>query len=133
MEHWTRTVEITKLDEDQNLVFGWLSKAVDADGTPIVDAEGDIIPEAELEKAAYEFMLASRRGDVMHDGRAVAHAVESFVSTPEKRTAMGVQKDDDRTVGWWVGLKVAPEAFAKVKAGELPMFSIGGRARRRAA
>lgn len=133
MESWTRTVEITKLNEDQNLVFGWLSKAVESDGTPVVDSQGDIIPEAELEKAAYEFMLASRRGDVMHDGRPVAYAVESFVSTPEKRTAMGVQKGDDQTVGWWVGFKVEPTTFAKVKSGELPMFSIGGRAVREAA
>lgn len=130
MEQWERAVEIVKADEDQNLVFGWLSKIVEADGSAVVDSQGDVIPVAELEKAAYEFMLASRRGDVMHDERAVATAVESFVSTPEKRAAMGIGKGD-ATVGWWVGFKVEPATFAKVKSGELRAFSIGGSAVRR--
>ena len=130
---WQREVEIKKLDESQNLVFGYLSKVVDADGTAVVDSQGDMIPVDELEKAAYNFMLTSRLADEMHDEKGVGSCVESFVSTPEKRAAMGVAKSDDKTVGWWVGFKVAPEVFAKVKSGERRAFSIGGRAHREAA
>lgn len=133
MDAWERTFEIRKLDEPQRLVFGVLSKIVHEDGSPVVDSQGDIIPIDELEKAAYEHVIASRKADQMHDGVAVGELVESFVSTPEKRAAQGVAKADDQSVYWWVGYRVTPEAFAKVKAGELRAFSIGGTAIREAA
>lgn len=129
MQSWERRIEIAKTDEAQNLVFGWLSKVVAADGTEIVDKQGDIIPVAELEQAAYDFMLASRSADVMHDGKAVGKAVESFVSTPEKRAAMGAVSTD-KSVGWWIGFKVPPATFAEVQSGKLAEFSIGGTALR---
>jgi len=129
VETWERRIEIAKTDEDQCLVFGWLSRVVDANGAEIVDQQGDIIPVAELERAAYEFMLDSRSADVMHDEAAIGKAVESFVSTPEKRAAMGAA-NDDQSVGWWVGFRVAPETMAKVKAGLLAELSIGGSAQR---
>ena len=128
METWERTFEIKKLDEPQRLVFGVLSKIVNEDGTPVVDSQGDIIPLDELEKAAYEYVQSSRQADVMHDGVSAGELVESFVSTPEKRAAQGVAKSNDRSVYWWVGYRVTPQAFAKVQAGELREFSIGGTA-----
>ena len=132
MDTWERTVDIAKVDEAQNLVFGWLSKVVEQDGSPVVDKQGDIIPADELEKAAYAHVVEFRKSDVMHSQRADGVLVESFFSTPEKRVAMGAPAGD-KTVGWWVGYRVAPETFAKVKAGEYRAFSIGGRARRAAA
>lgn len=116
-ETWERPITITKLDEAQRLVFGVLSEVIKADGTPVVDSEGDIIPVAELEKAAYEHVIWSRKADQMHDGQSIGELVESFVSTPEKRAAMGIGKADDQSVRWWVGYRVTPEAFASVKAG----------------
>ncbi|MGE0289041.1 MAG: XkdF-like putative serine protease domain-containing protein [Bradyrhizobium sp.] len=129
MERWERTVEIAKVDDAQNLVFGWLSRVVEKDGSPVVDSQGDEIPAAELEKAAYAHVVEFRKSDVMHNQHATGVLVESFFSTPEKRAAMGVA-GDDKSVGWWVGYRVAPETFAKVKAGEYRAFSIGGKARR---
>ena len=133
MDAWERTFEIRKLNEEQRLVFGVLSKIVDESGAPIVDSQGDIIPVDELERAAYQHVLDSRRTDEMHDGVTVGHLVESFVSTPEKRDAQGVSKADDQSVYWWVGYRVSPETFAKVKARELRAFSIGGTGSREAA
>lgn len=124
---WARKVEVVKTDEERQLVFGWLSKVVDEAGDPVVDLQGDIIPISELEKAAYEFMVDSRQADVMHDEHAVGPVIESFVSTPEKRVAMGIE-NTDKSVGWWVGVKVDAETFAAVKKGELGAFSIGGMA-----
>lgn len=132
MDTWHREVEITKTDEAQNLVFGWLSKVVATDGSAVVDSQNDVIPADELEKAAYQHVTAFRKSDVMHDWSADGVLVESFFSTPEKRAAMGIPAGD-QTVGWWVGYRVSPETFAKVKAGDLRCFSIGGKARREAA
>lgn len=131
MDEWRRTVEISKTDEAQNLVFGWLSRVVEPDGSTVVDKQGDIIPPDELEQAAYDFMLKSRASDAMHDGEQIGDVVESFLSTPEKRAAMGAASVD-KSVGWWIGVKVSPSVFKRVKAGELRAFSIGGSAVREA-
>ena len=125
---WEREVQIAKVDEAQRLVFGVLSEVVKADGSVVVDSQGDAISTAELEQAAYEHVVWSRQADQMHDEQPIGKLVESFVSTPEKRAAMGIGKADDRSVSWWVGYRVEPEVFAKVKSGALRAFSIGGSA-----
>jgi len=127
---WSREVKIAKLDEAQNLVFGSLSVVAGPDGSPVVDSQDDVIPVEEAEKAAYTHVLDFRKSDTMHDQQANGVLVESFFSTPEKRAAMGFGSEADKSVAWWVGYKVAPDAFAKVKSGEHRAFSIGGSARR---
>jgi len=120
--------DIAKLDTDRNLVFGWASVAVTADGETLIDKQGDIIPPDELETAAYEYVLTSREADEMHRRVTKGHLVESLVLTPEKRVAM--QLPAEGPVGWWVGFKLDPETFAGVKAGTYSMFSIEGTAER---
>lgn len=119
--------------EDQRLIFGWANVAATADGQPVVDSHGDIIPPEVLEKAAYQFNLTFRDAGQMHSGGSVGRLVESFMSTPDKLEAMGLQRDA-MPVGLWVGFKIDDaDVWAKVKSGEYPMFSIQGRARREAA
>lgn len=116
---------------DEHLVFGWASLATDENGTAIIDADGDIIEPAELERGAYEFVMRWRGGCVEHDRDKglVSELVESVVFTPEKCAAMGISQQ--MPVGWFVGFKVHDEAtWLKIKSGELTMFSIGGRAKR---
>ena len=123
--------EITKLDEDQFLVFGWASVA-EKDGSTVIDSQGDVIPLAELEKAAHNFVLNSRTGGAMHEVYGVATLVESIVFTPEKLAALGLA-EDALPHGWFVGFKVHDaEAWQKIKNGDYSMFSIGGRAVREA-
>lgn len=118
--------EITKVDDAQQLVFGWANVAVDKAGNHIEDLQGDLITEAELENAAYAFTLNYREGDDMHTDEVQAHLVESMVFTPEKLEKMGLAPDALPTA-WWVGFHVDnPELFAKVRSGERRMFSIGG-------
>lgn len=125
--------EIAKLDEDERLVFGWANVSMRADGELIVDRQGDIIEPAELEKAAYDFVLDFRESGVNHKGETKGRLVESLVVTPEKLAAMGLAKDALPT-GWWIGVKIDdPEVFKRVKKGELAMFSIQGSAQREAA
>ena len=120
---------ITKLDEAQNLVFGWASVIENPDGSPVVDSQGDVLLPDELEKAAYKFVLEVRKAGEMHRTiEGVGQLVESVVMTKEKRAALGIQGGP---TGWWVGFKVSPEVFAKVKSGEYPAFSIGGKGTRK--
>ena len=125
--------EFTKMDTDRRQVFGWAS-VVEIDGKPIVDRQGDWITPDDIEKAAYEYVLKSRKGGHQHkrDGDQPFHAadmIESFVVTPEKIEKMGLPKDTP--VGWWVGYKVHDdEAWSKVKKGEITGFSIHGKGKR---
>lgn len=122
---WAIPMSVTKTDEDQQLVFGWAS-VVEQDGMLVIDKQGDIILPAELERAAYEFVLYKRDQGDMHDRIGVGRLVESMVFTREKQTALGI---DLGKVGWWTGFRVDdPGTWKRIKAGELPEFSIGGQA-----
>lgn len=125
------TGKVAKVDRDKFLVFGWASVAVDAEGKAVVDSQGDIIDIADLEKAAYNFVLSDGYGSEMHTGKYVARLVESIVFTDEKIAALGLEGTIQR--GWWCGFKIHDaEVWQKVQMGEYTMFSIGGRATREA-
>lgn len=122
---WSLPLDIKKADPDQQLVFGWAS-VIEKNGVVIIDKQGDVIEPAELEKAAYDFVLYSRDHGDMHQRTGVGQMVESIVFTIEKQQALGI---DLGQVGWFVGFKVTDDAFWKrIKAGDLPEFSIGGSA-----
>lgn len=118
---------IVKVDEDQQLVFGWANIAVTKSGETVVDAHADMIEGAELEKAAYEYVLKFGDTGVMHSGGSVGRLVESVVLTPEKASAMGIPSGSVPEAGWWVGYRIDdPATFAKVKDGTYSCFSIQG-------
>lgn len=118
--------KIVKSSEER-LVFGWASVSRDASGQWIVDSEGDVIEPADLEKAAYEFVMVCGEGGDNHERTGVAKLVESCVFTPEKCVALGLEQK--MPTGWWVGFKVLDEeVWLKIKSGEYSMFSIGGEA-----
>lgn len=125
---WKRDVEIRKTNDDQRLVFGWLSVAVDKAGKAIVDNQGDVIEPEDLEKAAYEFTLYARKAGEMHERtEGIGRLVESMVFTVEKQQALGIP-EGTVPVGWWVGFKIDDDStWSKVKSGEYRAFSIGGR------
>jgi hypothetical protein len=127
--------EFAKMDTDKRQVFGWAS-IVSIDGEPVVDKQGDWMDPEDIEKAAYKYVVESRKGGHQHkrelDG-APFHAsdmIESFVITPEKIEKMHLPPETP--CGWWVGYKVNDEeAWQKVKKGEVTGFSIHGRGKRR--
>ena len=119
---------VAKLDEDKHEVYGWASVSVNAGDRVVVDYQDDIIEPAELERAAHEYVRESGLANAMHQGEPVGKLIESLVITPEKLTAMGLMRTSAPQVGWWVGFKVAPDSFAKVKGGDYRMFSIEGTA-----
>lgn len=123
---------IAKLDEDRRLVYLWASVSSEDNGaTHLIDKQGDIITEAELENAAVEHMLFSEQdGDVMHDGEPCTQLVGSMVFTKDLKKALGIEHAMPR-IGWLVCYKVCDEqVWQKVKSGELAMGSIEATAER---
>lgn len=141
--------EIVKLVPDQYLIFGYanvsISKSTSAatGGEQFYDLQLDSVPPEELEKGAYDYVLQAREADEMHKGGVKGMLVESMVFTPDKLERFAT----DPTTGqvnqadlmvlkqlfpcrWWVGFKVSPDSFEKVRAGKLRMLSIAGEADR---
>lgn len=117
--------DVTKLDEDQRLVYGWAS-IVEEDGQIVVDKQGDIISPDELLQAAHDYMSESREAHEMHEGVVKGRTVESIVFTEDVQKALGI---DLGKVGWFICQKIEDDkTWEMFKSGELKSFSIGGRA-----
>lgn len=120
---------VTKANDEMQCIFGWANVAVKADGTEIVDHQGDVIAPADLEVAAYEFVLNFREVDEMHTEEVQGHLVESFMATPDKLEAMGLKKNA-LPQGWWTGFYIPDKAMYEKARDNYPMFSIAGWAMR---
>lgn len=124
-DDWSLPFEIVAKSEDQQLVFGWASVA-SIGGEDVVDKQGDIIPEDELEKAAYDYVLYCRQQGDMHERMGVGQLIESMVFTKQKQDVLGI---DLGMAGWFCGFYVTDkETWGLIKSGERPEFSVGGRA-----
>lgn len=124
------SLRIIKADEDKRLVFGWALVSATKDGNKIIDHQGDIVEQDELEEAAYEYVLNFRDSGEEHIPglRKKARMVESVVFTEEKLQAMGIPLGTV-PIGWWIGFYVDDDsAWEKIKNGTYKMFSIEGRA-----
>ncbi len=130
---WQIDIDIIKQNDDEQVAFGWLSVVEDKQGNVIVDSQGDVIEPEELEKAAYEFVLTSRKAGDMHKRtEGIGRLVESCVFTKEKQEALGIP-EGVLPIGWFVGFKVDDKkTWAKIKKGEYTAFSIAGRGKREA-
>lgn len=117
---------IVKTNDAERLVFGWASVSQGPDGSLLEDLQGDVIEPAELEKAVYDFVLYGGGANEMHQGRMKGQVIESFMVTPEKLTAMKLTSNGAPTAGWWVGFKLEPDAYEKVRTRQYKMFSIKG-------
>lgn len=118
---------ITKVDEDERIVYGFASVSEDENGL-ITDRQGDQIETKELVRAAHDF-IRKRQGKVMHAGKCVGEVVESLVLRPELQKALGI---DIKKTAWIIGYKVSDDAtWAKVKKGEFKGFSVGGKGKRK--
>lgn len=126
-KNWQIKVPVAKLYAPKMQVFGFASVIDNPDGTPLVDHDGDVIDESALELAAYNYLLGSREGHVIHNGVMVAQLIESLVITAEKKELLHI----DHPRGWWVGFQIYDsEIWRLVENGQLRMFSIGGQADR---
>ncbi len=106
-------VKVEKTNVELGIVWGWASVA------DIVDSQGDVIPQAELESAYYQFMEDYYDGAAVigdnHEEVAKAVIIESCL---EWRAG---------NLRWWVGVKLRDEALLKeARDGKISGFSIGG-------
>lgn len=121
---------IYKADEDKRLVFGWALVSAKTDGQKIIDLQGDIVDQEDLEEGAYEYVLNFRDAGEEHIGslRKKARMVESVVFTEEKMQAMGIPPGTV-PIGWWIGFYVDDDrTWELIKNGTYKMFSIEGKA-----
>jgi hypothetical protein len=117
--------KILKVDEEQQIIYGWASVAT-LKGEHIVDHQEDVIKMDVLEKAVNDFMENVRVGKTMHVGEQTGIVLHSMPLSKEICSALDIQSDME---GWVVGYKVYDsEVWDMVKTGKLRAFSIGGRA-----
>lgn len=120
------TFVVVRMDDDQRIVFGWANVTKLASGEIVVDSHGDYIETADLEAAAYGHVLKFRATGKDHVGGIKGQLVESFMVTPEKLEAIGLEKGS-LPEGWWVGYHIDDDNLWKsVKKGEYASFSIQG-------
>lgn len=120
---------IVKIDEEQQIVFGWANVSIKSSGEQVIDSYEHKIDPKDLELAAYSFVLSFGDMGVMHKGGVQGKLIESFMVTEDKLEKMGLGSDA-LPLGWWVGFYIEDKKlFEKVKNGEYSMFSIQGTAR----
>jgi cation transport regulator ChaB len=120
-------VKVLKSDTEQRIAWGWASVATEK-GQPIYDAHGDYISMDEIVPATNEFMKGSRTLKRQHSGGAIGQVIHSLPLTKELAEALGIETEKE---GWITGTYFSDdESWGKVKSGELPAFSIGGKGRR---
>lgn len=123
-------IPIAKMDDDQRLIVGWAAVVTKADGTPVVDLQGDLTPISEIEKAAHKALRFGGRGKsgVQHEATGIGDIVESFVVSKSRREALGFGPGPE---GWVVAMKIHDDdVWKRIKSGELSELSFKGTARR---
>jgi len=120
---------VDRVEKKARTVYGWAYVSKE-NGKEVVDHSGDTWSPAELMKTAHDFVLRCRVGGADHLGKAVSELVESVVFTKDIQDALGIDLGKE---GWFVGFRVNDDdVLARVEAGELAMFSIGGKGTREA-
>lgn len=93
----------------------------------VVDLQGDLVTEDDLEEAAVASMRDGIAARMDHNGQDAGEVVASFPMTSQIAAALGFKLPDGNGL-WLVGLEFSPEAWpavaAAVQAGA--GLSIGG-------
>lgn len=126
-------MRVEKTVDEKRRAYGWLSVSLDANGDLVEDCHKSVIFPEDLEEAMVGFMLEHRRGDDMHSVEGVAKVFEAMTFTAEKWAALGGRPEGAPVCGTWIGVEFehgaeGDTAWAAVKRGDRPMFSLGGTA-----
>jgi hypothetical protein len=125
---------ITKKEDDKRQVFGWAlishrwvkDKNGDWKLKQLIDHQGDIVDEPELEEMAYNFVMKYREAGEMHMRGDAGECIESLCMTVEKQKAMGIP-EGVCPVGWWIGFYISDDkVWEGIKSGKYKDFSIEG-------
>lgn len=126
MDQVSQRFTFLKIAEDKRLVLAWASVVQKADGTPIVDHQGDVIEFDDLEAAFIEAFSGGgiAKGGEMHRDIGGADVVGQITLSRDERIAAGFGAG---VAGALVKIRVTDDAlWAKVKSGEYSELSIGG-------
>lgn len=122
------TATVAKAAPTGKTVWAWAS-VIEENGKPVVDHQGDVISEAELEKSFDEYMQESRDVGLSHTTMGHGRVTQGLVFTKELQQALGI---DLGRVGSLVKIQVDdPKVQKRVASGELRELSIGGSGRRK--
>jgi hypothetical protein len=111
-------VPFSKADDEKRLVYGVVLEP------EVVDAQGDIESEEEIEKAAHAFMIKSQEIQRQHnDEETSVKVVESFIAKEDFSLDGEPVKKGSWVMAVWVP---DDEIWKAVKSGELTGFSIRG-------
>lgn len=130
-----RAVRVAKADRAKQVVYGVVLDPY------VVDTQNDWTPPAEIEQAAHRWLAESRTVGLIHEGKAKAVPVESYMvpypseedyaramrGEPHRAARMKLGEQEVASGAWVLGVRVDDaDTWAKVDAGELDAFSIGG-------
>jgi hypothetical protein len=142
-EQSKKSVRVYKADDAKRIVYGVVldpySSSSGSNGH-LVDAHSDYVSPLEVETTAHNYLANSRAVGLEHNGELEAQVVESWIhpypSSEDYRAAMEGKPHKVRRTefgadivhsgSWILGVKLKPDQWDKVKAGELNAFSIGG-------
>lgn len=130
-----RAVRVAKADRAKQVVYGVVLDPY------VVDTQNDWTPPAEIEQAAHRWLAESRVVGLIHEGKAKAVPVESYMvpypseedytramrGEPHRAVRTKLGEQEVASGAWILGVRVDDaDTWAKVDAGELDAFSIGG-------
>jgi len=112
------TIPIHKANDEKRVVCGVVLEP------ETVDAQGDIISDEEIEKAAHRFLLVCQKIGEMHRKlNPKLKVVESYVAPQDFRINGATVKKGS----WIMAIKIFDDGvWSKIKSGELTGFSIAG-------
>jgi len=109
MQKFNRFVPISKVDEEEQMVYGFAS-------TPALDSQGEVVEVSALEKALPEYLKFPTIRE-MHQAKAIGITKETKIESGK---------------GLFIGAKIVDkDAWLKVKEGVYRAFSIGGAVRQK--
>lgn len=120
-EHVEIEIPLLKSGGEDRLVYGVVLQPT------VVDSQGDVAPEEEIEKAAHRFMTDFRQHDVQHSEELADGIVpvESWIAPAD----MIIGGQPVAKGSWIMTVKVEnDDVWGKIKKGEITGFSIGGSA-----
>ncbi|MDR7909395.1 XkdF-like putative serine protease domain-containing protein [Bacillus velezensis] len=110
---------IAKEADEQKLVYGIVYEP------DTVDAHGDFMTAAEIEKAAHGFLKDARQIDKQHDFHGgVGEVVESYVAP----TDFEMNGETIKKGSWILVTKASDEVWEQIKKGEITGYSMAGTA-----
>ncbi|MBU8720529.1 terminase [Bacillus subtilis] len=108
---------LTKEADEQKLVYGIVYEP------DTVDAHGDFMTAAEIEKAAHGFLKDAREIDKQHDFQGgVGAVVESYVAP----TDFVINGELIKKGSWVLVTKASEEVWEEIKKGEITGYSMAG-------